>query len=285
MFFHRAAGLLALAFGLVGVAGCAAGAYGVRLSWSRLDRANAKVFDAIDRGLGAVQDQVPTLRERVEDSKVTTAEITEAVQAWAAKKVRNQVVSELEVELRVERLAGHLQAAELRLDASTEAVLDVRRVIELGQSLGAGVDPASTDEMLELLAALRGEVHQAQQAVDEVRRFATPGPGESITDKLARVAKVLARILLTLSDVDRRLNQFAARLSDARADARQQKEQTTRYLLWGSVVCYGLLAWVAAGQVALARCGWRCCRRRRSTRPDEPSPPVAVPEGDRAGAD
>src|SRR5262245_18858965 len=241
MLFNRLAGILALSFGLVGVTGCAAGAYCVWLVWSRLDRANGKFFDAIDRGLGAVQDRVPVVQQRVKDAKFTTAEITDAVRGWAGKKIQERIVTQLEIEGRVETLSGQLQAAALRLDASTEAVLDVRQVIELGQSLGASVDPASTDEVLDQLALLRGKVQQAQQTVDEVRRFAAPGEGESLEDRLVRVAGLLARILLTLSDADRRLDDFAARLSEVRADARQLKERTSRYLLLGSVACYALL--------------------------------------------
>jgi hypothetical protein len=261
MSFHRVVGFVALAFGIVGLAGCAAGAYGVWLAWSRLDRVNDRVFDAIDRGLGVVQDRVPVVRQRVRDAKVTTAEITEAVRTRTAKKVQDHVVTQLEVERRIETLSGRLQAADLRLDASTDAVLDVRELIELGESLGAAVNPASSDELLELLASLRGTVQEAERAVEEIRRFVAPGPEESFGDRSARVAKTLARILLTLSDVDRRLDDFAARLSEVRTGARRSQARTSRYILWGSVVCYGLLTWVAAGQAALSRCGWR--RRRR----------------------
>jgi hypothetical protein len=263
MLFHRASAILALALGVVGVAGCAAAAYGVWLVASRLHRANDQVFDAIDRGLGSVQDRLPLVQQRVRDSKITTAEITEAVGAWTAKKVQDRIVSQLEIESRTEKLSAQLQAAELRLDASTEVVLDVRRVIELGQNLGARVDPASTDEVLGLLASLRGTAQQAEQAVDGVRRFATPAAGESVEDRLARVAKVLARILLTLVEVDRRLDEFATRLAEVRGAARQSRARTSNYITLWSVVCYGLLAWVAAGQVALCHWGWSHCRRGR----------------------
>src|SRR5438105_794586 len=117
MFMNRVAGILAVVLGVLGVAGCAAGAYCVWLVASRLDRANDTVFEAIDRGLGAVQDRVPVVQQRVRDSKVTTAEITEAVRGWAGKKVQDRVVSELEIERRVEKLSGQLQAADLRLEA------------------------------------------------------------------------------------------------------------------------------------------------------------------------
>src|SRR5262249_23053689 len=148
--------------------------------------------------------------------------------AWAEKKVRDRVVAELEIESRVEKLSGQLQAADLRLEASTDTVLDVRRVIEIGQDLGANVDPTSTDEALELLASLRGKVKEAEQSLDELRKYVTPARAESLEARLVGIVKVLARILLTLSDVARRLDEFAARLSDLRGDARQLKARTSR---------------------------------------------------------
>jgi hypothetical protein len=214
--------------------------------------------------LEAVEGRVPVVRKRVRESKVTTEELTAGVREWAATKAQDRVVERLEIERRTEKLSGQLRVVDLRLEASTEAVRDVRRVLDLAQGLGARVDPASTDEVLELLASLRGSVQQAEGAVDGVRGFATPG-GESVGDRLTRVAKLLARILLTLSEVDRRLDDLAARLAAARADARQLKTRTSTAIVLGAGVCYGLLAWVAAGQVALCRWGGSRCRRGRST--------------------
>jgi hypothetical protein len=265
MFFKRAAAILSLAFGGIGVAGCAAGAYGIWLVGSRLDRANDKIFDAVDRGLGVVQDRVPAVQQRVRDSKVTTAEITEAVRDWAAKKTQDRIVSQMEIESRAEKLSGHLRAADFRLEASTEAVRGVRQMLELGQSLGAQVDPASTDALLEVIESLRDTLQAAEQTVDVVRGFATPGGGESVEDRRARVTKSLARILLTLSEFDRRLGDLADRVSEVRADARQLKARTSNYIVLGSVVCYGLLAWVAAGQAALY--WWGLSRWHRSRSP------------------
>src|SRR5688572_12293027 len=102
----RVAAILALAFGVVGVAGCAAGTYGVWLVWSRLDRANDKVFEVVDRGLGVVQDRVPVVQQRVSDSKVATADITEAVREWATKKAQDRIISQLQIEGRAEKLSG-----------------------------------------------------------------------------------------------------------------------------------------------------------------------------------
>jgi chromosome segregation ATPase len=270
-FFRRVIGLFALVLGLVGVIVCGAGAYGVWQVQSRLNRANDKVFDGVDRGLESVQERIPAVRQRVQQAKITTDEVHAALRVWTTKQVQNQVreriVAKLEIDTRAEQLAGHLHAVDLRLDASTMAVRDVRRLLELSQSLGADVDPASTDDVLELLTQLRGSLKEAEQTVDEVRRFTSPD-SESPEDRLARVVKLLARVVATFADVESRLDRCAARLSELRENARQLHEKTTLRIWQGSLVCYGLLAWMAAAQAALGRWGFSRCFRGCS--PDAP---------------
>jgi hypothetical protein len=265
MFFQRTAAILAMMLGVVGVLGCAAGAYYVWVVSVRLESANDKVFDAIDRALGRVQARLPVVQQRVRDAKVTTSEVAEVVRAWTAKKIEDRVVSKLEIESRVETLAGHLQAADLRLDASTEAVLDLRRVIEFGQTLGAHLDPASTDRVVALLASLQGTLQEAEQTVDQIRSFTNTGPGESFEDRLVRIARLVARIVLTLSDVDQRLEDLTTWVGDLRDNARQLNARTSHYILLGAIVCYVILIWVAVGQFALCRWGLRCWRREKMT--------------------
>src|SRR5215470_9573520 len=106
MFFRRVVGLLALAFGLVGVGACGAGAYGVWRVQSRLNRANDKIFDAVDRGLAAVQERIPVAQERVRQSKITADEISEALRDWTTKKAQERVVAKLEIDRRADKLAG-----------------------------------------------------------------------------------------------------------------------------------------------------------------------------------
>src|SRR5215210_484548 len=91
-------GGVAVGFGLVGVVVCVAGAYAVWRVQARLDRANDLAFDAVDRGLTAVQERVPLVRERVRRSKVTTGEVTAAVRGWATSEARDRVVSALQIE-------------------------------------------------------------------------------------------------------------------------------------------------------------------------------------------
>lgn len=260
MFLKRVAAVLALVLGCAGFAGCLAGAYGVWLVQSRLERANDNVFDAVDRSLKVVQDRIPIVQKKVEDSKITTSEIKDALREWGAKKAKDRIVAKLQIESRTEKLSEHLRTADFRLEASREAVRDIQQVLEVSQSLGARVDPTSLDALLERLVSMQESLQQAERAVDGVRKFAEDDPVE---DRLAQAAKLLARVLLMLSDVDERLDDFDARLSELRAQARQGNATTSHYIVSGAVVCYALLAWVGAGQAALIWLGWCCLRRRR----------------------
>ena len=265
MLFKRVAAVLALVFGSTGMAGCLAGAYGVWLVESRLDQANDKLFEAVDRRLEVVQDRIPIVQQRVRESKVTITDVTQAVLEWGAKKGQDRMVAQLQIESRTEKLSEHLRTADLRLEASREAVRDVRQVLEISQSLGAKVGPTSMDVVQERLVSLQETLQQAERAVDGVRKFATPG-GDPVEDRPGQVANLLARILLTLSEVDRRLDDFTARLSEVRAEVRQGKARSSHYIVLGAVVFYGLLAWVGAGQAALSWWGWSCFRRSEANR-------------------
>jgi hypothetical protein len=260
MVVRRLAGIVAVAFGVAGFAACVVGAYGVWRAQARLDRANDQAFDAIDRGLTVVQDRVPAVRERVHKARITTDELGKAARLWAASEARERVVAELQVEARTATVAGYLQAADVRLDSAATAVRDVRRMLELAQTLGAEVDPAVTDRVLALIAALRDKLDDAERAVEEVRRIAV-ADGESAENRAARVAKLLLRIVVTLADVETRLGEFAERLTEVRGEARRLHDRTGDAILLGAVACYALLTWVAAGQAAL--CWWGVTRYRR----------------------
>ena len=201
----RVAAFLALVLGLLGVVACCAGVYAVWLVGSRLERANETVFAAIDRGLAAVEDRVRGVRQRVAESKITTSEVTQKLREWTTKKGKDRLVARFEVESRTEKLAGNLHMADVWLGTSAESVRDTQRLLELGQRLGAGADPASLDEVLERLLCARGKLQEAERAVVELREFATGNVGESEESRLARAAKILARILVTLGEVEPRL--------------------------------------------------------------------------------
>jgi hypothetical protein len=256
---------LAAALGLVGVVACLAGAYAVWRAGARLDRANERVFAVLDTGLASARDRVRGVRDRVRESRITTARITEGLRDRAGQKVTGRLAAQLEIERRAETLAGHLRTADLWLEASADSVRGVQQVLELGNSVGAPVDPAGLEDVVVLLTSLRGKLLQAEQAVDGIREFTAAGEGESDESRFARVTKLLARILLTIGEVDARLDEAVGRLTEVQAGAQQWKARASRCIVLATVGSYLLLAWIAAGQAALCLCGRKGCRRSRTS--------------------
>src|SRR5688500_1752324 len=171
MVLKRVVGILALGLGAVGVIACVGGVYAISRVQARLDRANDTAFDAVERGLTTVQDGVPVVQKRLRRSKATTEEVTAAVRELGTAEATDRVVEALRVESRAASLSGHLEAADLRLDNAATKVRDIRRLFEVAETLGAPVDPDAHDRALDLIAALRGKLGEAEGLVDEVRRF------------------------------------------------------------------------------------------------------------------
>jgi DNA repair ATPase RecN len=264
MFFNRVVGLLALAFGFLGVVACMAGVYAVWSVGSRLERANNKTFAMIDKGLESSKVRVGGVQMRVEEAKITTTEIGRTLRDWSTGKAKERLVSQRDIESRAEKLAGRLQTADSWFETSAESIRSVQQFLDLGNSIGVPLDPASLEEMLETLTSLRSTLQQTERTVDGIREFAANKEGESEENRLSRVTKLLGRILVTIGDIDTCLEETETRLSELQADARQMKDRISDYILLTTIGGYLVLALIAAGQSALCLCGWKNCCRRRS---------------------
>jgi hypothetical protein len=261
--FKRVVALFAAALGVLGVVACAWGGSVVYQAEARLQQANDRAFALLDRGLGFVEDRVRRVQARVRDAKITTDEIRQKLTGWTKLEAKERFVTRLEIGNRTEKLAAQLQAADAWLEASAESVNDARDLLVVGQSLGTRLDPAALDEVIGHITSARGKVQEAEEVVGEVRAFALGKEGEPDQARIARVVKVLARILATVTEADALLARCAERLAERRTDARELKARTSRQIWRGAIVCYVVLAWAALGQVALCWWGLRgCCRRR-----------------------
>lgn len=261
---RRLVAILMVALGLLGLAACAAGVYAVWKIEDRMQRANDRTFALIDRGVGTVEDRVRRTQRRVEESRITTGEITRGLREWATREAKDRLVAQLEIETRTEKLAGQLNAADLWLEASTESVRDVQAALELSRTFGAGVDPTSLDEALETLATIRGRLQEAEQSVAELQGFATAVEEKSDENRAARALRILARVVVTITDIGPRLDRLAARVAQSRADLQDAKTRMSNYIRWAAIACTVILAWIAAGQLALCVWGRRCWQPTRS---------------------
>jgi DNA repair ATPase RecN len=262
MLFKRIVGLIALLFGFLGVVGCVAGASMVLSLASRLERTNDKVFALVDQGLASGQDRVRGVQKRLEESKITTTEIGQSLRDWGKRKTRESLVSELEIEVRAEKLSGHLQTADSWLETSAESVRSVQQLLELGNSLGASLDPTALEGVLEKLAALQSRLQETERRVDGIREFAAAREADPEQNRLSRVTRLVGRVLVTIGEINPRLEDVVMRLSELQTDAHRLNTRISTYIWLGATACWLLLAWLAAGQTALCAWGWRKCRSR-----------------------
>jgi len=256
MHFKRVVGLFGLACGFLGVAACMVGVYAAWSLGCRLERTNDKVFAMIDRGFVSAQDRIRSVQERVDEAKITSTEIGQRLRDWGARRAKAGLVSRIEIESRAEKLAGLLQTADSWLETSAESIRSVQQALELGNSIGAPVDPASLAEVLEKITSLRSTLQQTERTVDGIRDFTASNAAESEENRLSRVTKLLGRILVTIGDIHTRLEEFSTRLSELQAGACQLKATTSAYISVTTIGLYVLLAWIAAGQAALCLWGW-----------------------------
>jgi len=265
MLFKRVVWLLSLAFGFLGVTACMAGVYAVWSLGSRLERGNDKVFAMIDKGLASSQERVRGVQMRVKESKIATTEIDQNLRDRLTKRAKEGLGSQLDIESRAEKLAGHLRTADSWLETSTESIRSVQQVLEVGNSVGAPLDPASLEEVLEKLTTVRSALQQSERTVDQIREFTASKEGESEENRVSRLTKLLGRILVRMGEIDTRLEESVTRLAKLRTAARQLNAGVSSYIMLITIGGYLVLAWIVAGQAALWLCGWKnCCRNRSS---------------------
>jgi len=259
MLFKRIGAWLAMLFGFLGVIACMAGIYGVWLFASRIEQAHEKAFAALDKGLASAQTRVRGVQKRVKESRITTAEIKQKLRDWSKGKAKERLVSQLEIESRTEKLAAQLQTADSWLETSTEAIRGVQQILDLGSLLGMPVDAASLEQVLEKLTSLRDRLQETERTANAIHASTAVKGDGSEESRLSRATKLLGRALLMIADVDTRLDDTVARLSEIQNGAQELKARTSNHIMWTTIGCYLLLTWIAAGQAALCCCGWRNC--------------------------
>jgi hypothetical protein len=241
-----------LLIGVLGVAVCAAAGVVVWQTAARLSQANEKVFDRIDTALAAGRDRVLDVQKRVQESKITTEDVRQGVEDWARREAKERLASRPEVENKIERLALGLRQADVWLERSGTSIQAVQQAFEL-----ASADATVVDPLLERLGVLRDKLKQSTETVDAIReRVAQAAEGESLEERISRLAQLALRVVATLTEIDSRLGQFADGFVTAQARGQERKTRTHNYIVVGQLCAISLLVWMAVGQVFLGRYGW-----------------------------
>lgn len=252
--FRRIGGLLAFALGFLGLLICLAGTWGIWRIAERLYDANDKVCAAVDRGLDVTQERIRSVQKRMENSRITSAEFNQKLQKLASQEAKDRIVQQLEIEAHADKLVAHLATADSWLDTSVASIHGLQQLTSLGQTFGAQVDPAALDESLRNIESIQAKLQDAEKSVQKVRDLVADKEDEP--RRLARASKLLGRTLATLSELDSRLERVAIRIGELRTDVAELKARTDRYITFAAIACWTLLAWIAAGQIALCRFGW-----------------------------
>jgi hypothetical protein len=239
--------------------------YPVWLLRSRLDQANERIFVTLNKGLASAQDRVRRVQQRLRESKTSASEIAQSIRDWSTRRAKERLVSAVEIERRAEKLAGHLQTAHEWLATATKSVRGIQNVLELGVWVGAPVDAMSLEKVLEALTSIQDRLQETERSVTAVRDFTVNRVGESEDNRLSRVFTLLGNTEVVAGAIDTRLENSLTRLSQVLAEAQQWETRVRRCILLTALGGSLVLAWIAAGQVALCLCGWKnFCRDRSS---------------------
>ena len=260
--------LLVFLLGLIGVIACAAAAAIAWSAGSRLSQVNQTAFERIDETLGTVRDRVLDAQRRVQESKLTTEDIQQSLKEFTRKKTSEQLETRLAIEKKTKTLARGLQQADLWLQLSSTSIQSVQDALQLGNSLGAPVDPSSVEPLIGKLANLRSQLTRATETVERIQqRAAETAEGEPRKDRMEQAVQLALRAVATLGEIDSRLGESVDRLSETQTKG----SRTHAYIFAAQIGSVLLIAWMAVGQICLCRSGWQAYRqtRSRSNRVDE----------------
>jgi hypothetical protein len=212
-----------------------------------------------------VRDRVLDAQARVQESKLTTEDIQQSLKDFTRKKTSEKLENRLAIEKKTETLSKGLEQADLWLELSTTSIQNVEQVFELGNSLGAPVDPTSLEPLIGKLANLRSQLSQATETVEGIHeRAAEIAEGEPRKERIEQAVQLALRAVATLGEIDSRLGESVDRLSETQTKGQQLKSRTHSYIFATQIGAVLLIAWMAVGQVCLCRSGWQAYRRTRS---------------------
>jgi len=257
---------LTFLLGFLGIVFCVAGFAGVWSLGACLTRASEKVFGQIDESVAAVQERIIEVQKRVQESKITTEDIGQSMKTWTQKVTRERLTSRLEVEEKANQLVQGLRQADQWLEVSGKSIQGIQQALELVNSLGAPVDAALVDPLLEKLGSLRSLLNQSTETADGIRMHAAGiTEGDSWEEKIKQAVQLILRVTVTLTELETRLGESADRLAEMQSKAQHQKSKTHRRIVTAIIGTLLLILWMGAGQIFLCLHGWKSIPSARST--------------------
>jgi hypothetical protein len=257
----RLLALVALSMGFLGVAACLVAIDPAWTSWSRVDQAHESVFSAVDDLIAVSRDRILTIAQRVDEAALATRDLVTASRDRLLDYARERTDSRTALDVRLENLRVRLESVDSWLETATASLREIRRQIELIGIVGAPPNPTALDDVIERIASLRNALGQTEEAIVRGGGSATR---PSDDPELSRLGELLGTTIPTIVDVASGLRLGGARLAEIQSQTREVKARWSGRISLARVLCFAALAWIAAGQAALAILGWRASRRMTS---------------------
>ena len=212
MLFERLVALLALILGFLGAVAFLVGSIssGSRAPVSTGRTTRSSPYSRPQSGRARRRDS--TVRQPVQESKLTNEEMGKLLRDWAARTSRR--TGRVAARNRGQGgPAGPIASAsgaaslETARQVPSEARAEYRR-----SSVGtAGTPPPEGRRLLEKLTSLRrGALQQAEETVEGVREFVAKVDDLASSERTSRAGRLVARFMLPIVDVDSRLRGKAA---------------------------------------------------------------------------
>jgi flagellin-like hook-associated protein FlgL len=252
-----------LLLGTIGVVACIAAMIVVWIASDRVRRGTESLFASADRSLVAVRQRAVQTQQRVAAAKITAAQVENALADWTRQEAGERLASQIGAADKTEQLASTLQQADLGLDVAESSMALVSDVLAAGIVADAST-ATSIDGLIEQITALRTELTQARQFVDNVNeRLAGEGEEKVLGERIEQAARLALRVVATLGAVDSRLEKVEDRLSAAQGRLQDLDARTHRWILFITLGVMLLVMWMLAGQAALCHLAWNGWSRRQ----------------------
>jgi hypothetical protein len=259
MFRRRFVLFVVLALGVVGTLACAAAIVATWVVGARLRSTTETAFAKIDDSLVAIQNRTEQTRERLKESALSTETISSSVKDWAARSAGERLALKLDVAEKSEWLLVVMHRSDNLLELSSSSAESVQQMLLMASAIGTEIDGDSVDGVIEAIASLRKQLGEAIGFVQDLHDHTT-GIDEGSGERFQQVVQLSLRALATLGSIDARIGTFQTRLAETQEKSQALLVRSLRWVKALTIATITLLAWMAAGQLALSYLAWRSLR-------------------------
>ena len=260
---------VALGLGLVGCIACGAAAIVLWSVSARLRHTTESVFERVDNSLVIIQERTKRTQDRVQASAITTENIAASLKEWSKREAAQQLAERLNLAENSDKLRLAMQQADDWMELSATCAESVQQLLSIVSALGAQIDTGIIDSVIDEIASLRIQLADATEFVENIQeQTAALSNEEPREERIGRAVKLTLRVIATLSSVDSRLEKFATRLLETQKNLQALKTKTIRWIWFVTIAVAILVAWMAAGQVALSCLAWKRLRPAQPTNGD-----------------